>query len=875
VAGGRGLRVFLSHTSELREVPKDRSYIAAAEAAVIRAGHTVADMAYFTARDVAPAEQCAAAVGDAHLYVGIVGLRYGQPVRDLSHLSYTEFEFETATALGLPRLIFLVQGDALLSPAADGADLAARQEAFRNRLIETAGVVAWVGSPAELELKLYQALVELGRRPEAVAAPKRTLPRDVQSFTGRAEELERLFATVSERARSGTTRIIAINGMAGVGKSAFAVHAGHRLAPWFPDGQVFLELHAHTAGQTPVTSANALRNLLLMVDVPMQLIPEDLDARAALWRDRLAGRRMLIVLDDASDHQQVRPLLPGAPACLVLITSRRRLAGLEDVQPLALQTLPPAQAAQLFNRLVDTRAGGADPEAVAELMELCGYLPLAITLLVGRLWSHPSWQVGDLLATLKRTRDRLAEMQVENLAVEAAFELSYRELDAGLQRMFRQLGLHLGREIDAHSAAALGGTDLAGGRRRLETLYNHHLIEEPLPGRYQLHDLIRDYARALASRDDGPGNEAAIGRVLDYYAHATWSANRHIALVSYPEILPLPRPSAGVPDIATRDEALAWLEAERANLSAYLHHAATHDRPDHVGHLANALHSFLRILGYWDEAVTVHEMALDAARHIGDRGGQANALVDLGIVQRLLGEYEASTASVTEALALYREVGDRLGQANALNAVGALRYLTGEDRAAIAALTEALTLYADLGDELGQGTTLTNLGIAYTQRREHAVAMRSLTEALRRYEGLQNPFHRGNALRALGVVQHQMGDHATALASLTEALRLHIDLRHRSGEAEAHNSLGALLVDSTGHEEAMPHHHAALQIARDIRSPLEEARALEGIGRCLDRAGDAPAAIAPMRVALAICQRLGAPDAERIAATLERLQDRV
>jgi tetratricopeptide (TPR) repeat protein len=874
VPGGRELRVFLSHTSELRELPPGRSYVAAAEAAVIRAGHRVSDMAYFTARDVAPADDCAARVREAHVYVGIVGLRYGLPVRELPDLSYTEFEFETATASRLPRLIFLVQNDALPRPA-EGAELAARQDRFRNRLLETAGVISWVGSPAELELKLYQALVELGPRLEAVAAPKRTLPRDVKSFTGREEELERLFAAVSEGAPSGAVRIIAIEGMAGVGKSALAIHAGHRLSAWFPDGQVFLELHAHTAGQAPVTSANALRNLLLMVDVPMQLIPEDLDARAAMWRDQLAGRSMLIVLDDASDHQQVRPLLPGAPGCLVLITSRRRLAGLGDIQPLALDTLPPARAAQLFNRLVDTRSGAADPSAVAELMRLCGYLPLAISLMAGRLWSHPSWQVGHLLATLERTRDRLAEMQVENLAIEAAFEQSYRELDPDLQRLFRRLGLHAGREIDAHAAAALDSTDLATGRRRLEALYNHHLVEEPVPGRYQLHDLIRDYARALASRDDAPGNEAAIERVLDYYAHATWWANRHIAVVSYPDVLPLPRPSAGVPDISSGEDALAWLEAERANLTAYLDYAATHDRPIHVGHLANALHSFLRVMGYWDEAVTVHQMALDVARHSGDRGGQANALVDLGIVQRLMGEYTSATASVAEALSVYHEAGDRLGQANALNAGGAVRYLTGESRAAVGALTEALHLYGELGDELGQATALTNLGIAYTQLREYAAASRSLTEALRQLADLHSQFARLNALRALGVVQHMTGDHATAFASLTEALRLNSDLRLRSGEAETHNSLGALLLDSSSHEEALPHHQSALQIARDIRNPLEEARALEGIGRCLDRAGDAHAAIATLRVALAICQRLGAPDAERIEGTLAGLQSRV
>ncbi|HXM54450.1 MAG TPA: helix-turn-helix domain-containing protein [Candidatus Dormibacteraeota bacterium] len=336
---------------------------------------------------------------------------------------------------------------------------------------------------------------------EGAALATRTLPRDIATFTGREDELERLLTIVTEAALPGRPFPIgAIDGMPGVGKTAFAIHAAHLLAARFPDGQLFVDLHTHSAGQRPVSPFAALGSLLVLTGVTKARLPDDLDTRAAVWRDRVAGKRMLILLDDADGHDQVRPLLPGAPGCLVLVTSRRRLSALQGAQPLELGTLPPAQAAELFRRLIGARAE-AQPEAVAELVELCGCLPLAIGLLAGRLRSHSTWTVSHLASMLRDAQDRLAEMKAENIAVATAFNMSYQDLPANLQRLFRRLSLHPGREIDAHAAAILDGSDLGWTRWQLDVLYNEHLIDEPEPGRYRFHDLIRDYARALADQD--------------------------------------------------------------------------------------------------------------------------------------------------------------------------------------------------------------------------------------------------------------------------------------------------------------------------------------------------------------------------------------
>src|SRR5580700_4894687 len=291
------------------------------------------------------------------------------------------------------------------------------------------------------------------------AAATRGLPRDVASFTGRQAELDRLAEGLDGLAAGGgVVGICAIGGMAGVGKTTFAVHAAHRLAGSFPDGQFFLPLHAHTRGQRPVEPADALTSLLLVAGVGAQAIPAGLEARAGRWRDCLAGKRVLLVLDDATGHEQVRPLLPGTAGSLVLITSRRRLTALEDASVISLDTLPPEEAADLMARLADRPDIEPGVGGIAEIARLCGYLPLAIGMLARQLHHHPAWTAASLAAELAAARDRLELIHAENLSVAAAFNLSYEDLAIGQQQLFRRLGLHPGPDIDPHAAAALNGT---------------------------------------------------------------------------------------------------------------------------------------------------------------------------------------------------------------------------------------------------------------------------------------------------------------------------------------------------------------------------------------------------------------------------------
>jgi tetratricopeptide (TPR) repeat protein len=738
----------------------------------------------------------------------------------------------------------------------------------------------------------------------------RTLPRDTAAFTGRTRELDRLVAAVSETAAGAVIGIHAVDGMAGIGKTAFAVHAAHRLGARFPDGQIFLRMHAHTAGQRPVDPAEALATLLLSTGVAPQRIPPGLDARSALWRGQLAGKKVLLVLDDAAGSEQVRPLLPGSAGCLVLVTSRRRLTALEEAAPISLDTLPPGEAADLFVRLAARPGLQPADAAVAEVARLCGYLPLAIRLVAAGIRHHPAWAVTDLAAELVTARDRLAAMQAEDVSVAAAFDLSFQDLTTGQQRLFRRLGLHPGADIDSYAATALDGTDLRATRRRLGELYDHNLIGEPTRGRYRLHDLLREHARARAAADGPADNHAAIGRLLDYYLHMAVAASRHIAWRTSSAGPPPPgHPPAWAPDLRTEEDAIAWMRTERPNLHACVRYAAAHGRLVHAVRIPVAMSDFLHIQGHWNEAVTLAQAALSAARTAGDRQGQAWALNDLGNVQELTGAYPAAAASQTRALQLFRDLGDRQGQAWALNQLGTVQWLTGDYPAATASQTQALQLFGDLGDSIGEASALNHLGtlqrltgeypasaisqthalkifrdvgdrrgqawalgdLGVVQRLtgDYAAASASQSQALQLFCDLGDRHGQASALNHLGVVQRLTGDYPAATTSLTRAVTLYRELGDRYGLAEASINLGELLsLSSTRHHDARSHHTEALSIARDINAPFQEARALEGIGRCRIQEGSSGEGAAHLRQALAIYRRLGTPEAHRVEITL-------
>jgi len=740
-----------------------------------------------------------------------------------------------------------------------------------------------------------------------VPAAVRSLPRDIGSFTGRGAELAQLLDTLAGPAGGGPAGICAVDGMAGVGKTTFVVHAAHLLADRFPDGQFFLPLHAHTPGQQPVGPADALASLLLLAGVAVQHIPPDVAARAGRWRDHVAGKRILLLLDDVAGHDQVRPLLPGTPGSLVLISSRRRLTALEDAAVISLGTLSPGEAAALLTRLAGRADLAGQTGAVAEISRLCGHLPLAIGMLARRLRHHPARTAAELAAGLAAASDKLAVMRAENLSVAAAFEESYADLTAAQQRLFRRLGLAPGPDIDACAAAALDGTSLEDSGRLLDELYDHQLITEPAPGRYLLHDLLREYARALAA--GRAGDDGAAGRLVNYYAHVAAAASTQIATwTTAGGRPPDSRPPAAAPPVASPHHAAAWLESERANLQAAVGHAAAHGMPRHAVAIATAMGGFLRARGHWDQAAEQYRTALAAARQAGDRAGQAGVLDELGLLHQLTGDYRAATAALTEAIGLFRDLGDPTGEAYARNHLGLVQMDLADYPAAAANYRQALALARDAGDQLAEAVSLIDLGMQQQLTGDYPASIASyeralplarsagsafdeadaLTElgvvrrltgdypaaaadqrrALELFRRLGDRLGQAWALHELGVLQQQAGDYAAGADSLRRALQVHADLGARHGQAVVLNSLGELACVAASAQEARDYHGQALAIAVDLGAPLQEAVALEGIGRSMLPGSPAEAA-GHLRRALAIYQRIGAPEARRVRAALD------
>ena len=788
-----------------------------------------------------------------------------------------------------------------------GVNLTARKE--------TARLLADALGLAQPQRARFEAAAR-GRAPAPpdafAAAATRTLPRDISGFTGRAGELERLMAGLASAVPGGgVVGIHAIDGMAGIGKTTLAVHAAHRLAVNFPDGQFFLPLHAHTRGQQPVEPADALASLLLTAGLTPGQIPPGLEARAGRWRDHVAGKKILLLLDDATGHEQVRPLLPGTAGSLVLVTSRRRLTALEGAAQISLDTLPPGEAATLLARLAARPGTFAGDATVAELTELCGYLPLAIGMLASQLRHHPARTVAGLAADLAAARDRLALMRAENLSVAAAFDLSYTDLAPGQQRLFRRLGLIPGPSFDAYAAAALDGTSLDTARRHLDELYDQHLITEPAAGRYQLHDLLREHARALATAVGTAQSDAATGRLLDYYLHTALTAGGHIATRPAAYDRPPPeRPPADAPDLSTLGQAAAWLETERANLHSAVDYAAGSGRILHAVRIPAAMKGFLVLRGHWGQAAALQRTALASARQAGDRPGQALALTQLGILGTTTGDFPAATASLAQAAELYRAVGDRTGLTDALNYLGQVQEVTGDYPAAAASHQQALALARGLGDRMGQANALNELGWLQQLTGDYPAAAASHQQALALFREIDHPLGQAGALMGLGILQQETGDYPSAAANMNQALVLCCDLGHQSGKAAALNGLG-LVQQQTGdyanaaasHQQALTlarglgdrlsqaealinlglltsrmadirqardHHCQALAIARDIGTPLQEARALEGIGQSHLHDGNPSQATAPLRDALALYQRIGSPSARRVEKTLHQ-----
>jgi tetratricopeptide (TPR) repeat protein len=650
------------------------------------------------------------------------------------------------------------------------------------------------------------------------------LPDDLATFTGRAAEVHRLRGLMpSGTGVPAVTCVLA--GMAGVGKTQLAIHAGHVLsAAGRVDTTLFVNLRGFhpEPGQPPAEPAAVLDGFLRLLGMSAQEIPHGPAARSAAFGARLAGRRALIILDNAAGEAQVRPLLPAVPGTLTLITSRRRLGGLDPAVRLTVGVFSAGESERLLIDTVPEVAVGSDPSAHRRVAARCGHLPLALSVVAGQMAARPEWTVTD-------HADRLDERHRHHrldTGVELALHLSYRHLPAPRRTLLRRLAAHPGQDFDEHAAAA----------GHLRDLVAEHLLQQPVAGRFVLHDLVRAYAADRARDEDRPADRrAALTRLFDYYLYtaaaamdALYPAERHRRPV-------LPAREHIGPAIADAKSALSWLDAERATLVAVCVHAGRGDWPEHAVRLAATLYSYLDNGGHPADAITVHTEAQHAARRTGDRTGEAGALTNLGVVSWQLGRHAVAIDQLERALTLFQEVGDARGQARVLGNLGVVHNAMGRDAAAAAYHAQALERFVELGDRVGEANTLNNLGDVYVSLGDHPAAVAHSRRALALFRDLQHRGGEATALTNLGDVHNAMGRHAAAVAYYEQALALFRDLGERYGETCALNGLGAALAGLGRTDEAIARHTDALELATEIDETGERARAQAGLAALRNR----------------------------------------
>ncbi|WAX78856.1 cyclophane-containing RiPP biosynthesis TPR protein HaaT [Streptomyces sp. KMM 9044] len=735
--------------------------------------------------------------------------------------------------------------------------------------VTMAGLTALLAGLSETQSPTPPGRPEDGAGPPGAAQVLRSLPRDTAAFTDRAAELERLVGSVrASQERGQGLPVHVIDGMPGVGKTAFAVHVGHLLSERFPDGQLFVNLNGHTPGRTPVQASEALASLLTAAGVPTQQIPvgDDVgavtEARAAMWRSRLADKKALLILDNAASYRQLEPLLPGGSGCLVLVTSRKRLVANEEVV-MSVEALPPDHAVDLFVRLSGRPSDALGRDVVDELVRLCGCLPLGVSLLAARLRHHPSWSAEDLRGRLVAARDRLGELRAGERAVTATFDLSYRDLAPERQRFFRQLGFFPGTDLDPHVGAALGEVSVVMARRHLEALYDDHLIDEQPGSRYRLHDLLRAYARGLTAEGEGMDHVQAVQRVCTYYLAALALANGHIVR-SGAAVPPVPDNAsrAETPVLESRADALSWLETERANVLACVRRANGLALYDLVVRLAAAMAPFLRQAGPWDQAVGLHRTAAEAARHTGDQRAQGDALAELGVVRRFTASYPQAIEALNDAVTAYDAVDDRRGKADALNQLGIVWYLTADNEDAARAQTEALALYRELGDRLGQANALADLGMTHRQMSRFDAAVEAQSEALAIYRELGDRYGEANSLRDLGVAHCLMGAYDLAARHHQEAFDIYLELDDRVHQAYALNELGVVRRLTGDIEGARTAHNQAMTHFTELGERFGRATSVRHLGIVERVTGDATQAIRLLEEALDAYRELGSRGGE-------------
>ncbi len=629
---------------------------------------------------------------------------------------------------------------------------------------------------------------------ETVAVP-RQLPMDIAGFVGRSSALDALNALLDKTL--SPVVITAIGGAAGVGKTALAVHWAHRVACRFPDVQLYVNLRGFDPSGTVMTPAEAIRRFLDALNVAPQRIPADPGAQADLYRTVLADKRMLIVLDNARDPDQVRPLLPGSAGCLVLVTSRHRLTGLiaaDGARPLPLDLLNPDEARDLLSRRLGPARVNAESEAVDELIACCARLPLALAIVAANAATQPHLPLAVLAGQLRDRRDRLDALSTGDTAatdVRAVFSWSYDALGEDSARLFRLLGLHPGPDISLAAAASLAGLSAGRVRPLLMELVGAHLISEHVPGRYTFHDLLRAYATDLAHTNDSDAErDAASRRMFDHYLHTAHAAN---ALMdpTRDRLTLAPAQSGTTPEhLADNDEAMDWFSAERAVLLAAIDHTAATGYDTHTWQLTWTFTTFQDRQGHWHDLAATQHASLAAAARLNDTATQANTHRNLGSAYGRLGRFDDAHTHLRQALELDQQAGDLVGQGHTYRSLAVISGRQRQHREALEHARQALDLYQAAGYRKGQARAFNAIGWYYTLLGDHEQALTYCQQALTLLQEFGDRHGQAGTWDSLGHAYHYLGQHIQALTCYHHALDLYRNLGDRHQEAETLTNLG-------------------------------------------------------------------------------------
>jgi DNA-binding SARP family transcriptional activator/tetratricopeptide (TPR) repeat protein len=729
--------------------------------------------------------------------------------------------------------------------------------------------------------------VDLERQPNS-------LPPDITDFTGREQELNEL---TEDRNANGGWSVDIVEGMPGVGKTALAVRAAHRLSNRHPDAQLYLHLRGNDPAHTPKTATASLGELLRALDISPRWIPSSIEGRKELWQQEMGDRRAVLILDDATTADQIHPLLPKAPGCRILITTRRRLRGLQEAHRIHLNPLSQDDAVALFVRIAG-QDHDRDRRTVGEIVRRCGCLPLAVRLAAGRFLDSRVPVSADLIENLMTADPVAAESGGESHVVRQAFEASYRDLTSEQQRVFRRLGLCPANVITEQAAAALSDEPITVIRARLKELVEHSLILEAEDGYVRLHDLIRAYALDRANSDDSRQvRRKALARLLYYYLQTASRADhilhphrRTIHDISDRSVQPaLP--------LNSQQEAQDWLEREWHNALIVAKYAIRHEWKKEGSLLIHALAQFLETCGRWEEAAEANQVALQACRDIRDLPGIGQASLELCIMQFNMGEYEAALHNAEDALTSHRTLGDAPAEAETLDIIGLLQWSTAHFRgalahhqeartlsrkienrrieadalghiglaywhlgrydASIAHLREALQLYRDIGDRHGEAITLNNIGDVQQHRGYHRDAAELYRKSLSIFQKIPGRQNNAILLQNMGNIHRYKGRYPEALRHYRQALTTFKAIGDRRNIAAAFNNIGSTYCLMEQYSEALVHHERAQSIAEAIADLYEQTLALRGIADTKLETGSYSAALTYYHRALANAREIG------------------